>query len=700
MPSRIDSVGDDHYGYLFANMSEGVALHTILVEDGRPADYVIDDVNPAYEAILGLPRATTVGRRATAVYRTENPPYLDVFSRVAASGMAERFETYFPPMDKHFTISVFAISESRFGTVFLDVTSAVRRRHLSAALDRIGQALMSSLDFDSLMREALREAVLALDARSAAFLVPDGDGWLLRLTEGFPQSRQAAHLSSDEAMGACEAARTRRPVFVEDTKTDPRANPRLAQRLAVESFILVPLLADDEVIGVFDLNFSTSSSFTEEDLDFAAVLSASLSLAVQNARRYETLREVSELNEALTRIDASLNSVLDVDEIMRRVVTEAAAVMHCESSALDFRTGSGWAVRYAHGLPADSAGRWFADNEVSFAALAADARQPIAISNALDDEHVDPEVQRRFGVRSVLAVPIIVRDETISVLFFNYHSKSASFSEAQIEFARKLGSTIGLAYENARLYELEHHIAETLQATLLVMPPAVAGVEFDYLYESATEAARVGGDFLDVFEVQPHVIGLLVGDVSGKGVRATSLMVLTKNIIKALAFRGFSPAEVLDRTNDVVLRESEPERFVALFFGLLDVKSGHLEYVRAGLPAAVLLCNDGEVQPLETTGPVIGALEHVAYEHHEASMTPGDLLLLCTDGITEARDSGGALFGRTRLLEAVRKAEAPGAIPGAVFDAVAGFTGGTFSDDMALLTLRLSPDKPTASLGD
>jgi GAF domain-containing protein len=700
MPSRINAVGDHHYGYLFANMSEGVALHTIVFEDGLPADYVIDDINPAYEAILGLARETTVGRRATAVYGTEDPPYLDVFSRVSTSGTPERLETYFPPMDKHFDVSVFPISGSRFGTVFLDVTAAVRARRLSAALDRIGQALMSSLDFDALMCEALREAVLALDAHSAAFVVPDRDGWVLKFTERFPQGEQGTRLSRDEAKGASEAARTRRPLFVENTATDPRANSHTAERLGIKSFILVPLLADDEVIGVFDLNFSTSSSFTDKDLDFAAVLSASLSLAAQNARRYETLREVSEFNEALTKIDASLNSVLDVDEIMQRVVTEAAEVMRCESSALDFRAGSGWVVKYVHDFPAETVGRWFSDNEVPFATLAAEAKQPIAIANAFDDEHVDPEVQRRYDVRSVLVTPIIVRDETISVLFFNYHSVFASFSEAQVEFARKLGTSIGLAYENARLYELEHHIAETLQATLLVMPPAVEGVEFDYLYKSATEAARVGGDFLDVFKVEQHVIGILVGDVSGKGVRATSLTVLAKNIIKALAYQGYSPAEVMNRTNDVVVRESEPERFVALFFGMLDVESGRLEYVRAGLPAAVLLCGDGEVQPLETTGPVIGAIEHVEYERFEARMTPGDVLMLCTDGITEARDSGGALFGRTRLLEAIRTAETPRGIPGAVFDAVAGFTGGTFSDDMALLTLRLCDAKPPASPDD
>lgn len=697
MPSDAWPAGEEYYRQLFGNMSEGVALHRLLFQDGMPADYLVEDVNPAYESILGLPREHAVGRAATEVYGTAAAPYLDIFSHVVSTGEPTHFESYFAPMDRHFSISVFPVSEELFGTVFSDITSAVRTRRLSSALDRIGHALMSSLDFDELMRLALCEAVASLDAFSAAFLLLDGDTWIVRDVCGLPEELRGAHFPADEAGTSLAAVGSKRPIFVEDATRDPRANPDLFRNLGVASYIAIPVIAQDDILGVFRVSFGSPSSFAQEDLDFAAALSASLSLAVENSRRFEALREVAELNEALTRIDASINSVPDVVETMQQVVDEAAAALKCESAVLDFRDGDEWVIAIVSGFPEEALEERFSDSDVPFAALAVETRSPVVIENAFEDERVDAEIQRRYNVRSVMVAPIVLREDVVGMLFFNYHSAFVSFSEAQVDFARKLGVSLGLAYENARHHELEHHIAETLQSTLLVMPAEVAGIEFGYLYKSATEAAKIGGDFFDVFEIEPGVVGLVVGDVSGKGVRATSLSVLAKNTIKALAYQGLGPDEVTARTSRIVLKESEAERFVALFFGILNVESGHLRYVRAGLPEALLITGRGRARELREMSPVAGAVGDVSYVAGDIQLDAESVLLLCTDGVTEARDAKGRFFGHGRLLKAIHIAEAPKDIPGAVFDAVAAFTGGTFSDDMALLTLRRPNDSDTST---
>ncbi len=114
---------EEKYSALYSSMTEGVALHDVVYDSaGSPVDYIIADVNPAYEQITGLPRESVAGKKASDVYGTGAPPYLDIYARVAFSGKPESFETYFPPMKRHFGISVFCPSKGRFATVFRDIT--------------------------------------------------------------------------------------------------------------------------------------------------------------------------------------------------------------------------------------------------------------------------------------------------------------------------------------------------------------------------------------------------------------------------------------------------------------------------------------------------------------------------------------------------------------------------------------------------
>lgn len=113
---------EERLGSLYRTMTEGLAMHDIVYEDGRAVDYVITDVNPAYETITGLPREEAVGKKASELYGPRQPPYLEVYSPVAAGGGPQRFETYFEAMRKHFDISVFSTGKGRFATVFTDIT--------------------------------------------------------------------------------------------------------------------------------------------------------------------------------------------------------------------------------------------------------------------------------------------------------------------------------------------------------------------------------------------------------------------------------------------------------------------------------------------------------------------------------------------------------------------------------------------------
>ena len=118
------------------SMNEGVCLHEIIYdESGNASDYRILDINPAYEELTGLTREKTIGKKASELYGTGKPPYFDIYERVAASGQSESFETYFPPMSKHFSISAFSPQKGQFGTVFTDVTE---RKQMEQSLLKSG----------------------------------------------------------------------------------------------------------------------------------------------------------------------------------------------------------------------------------------------------------------------------------------------------------------------------------------------------------------------------------------------------------------------------------------------------------------------------------------------------------------------------------------------------------------------------------
>ncbi|MBE0475644.1 MAG: SpoIIE family protein phosphatase [Coriobacteriia bacterium] len=254
-----------------------------------------------------------------------------------------------------------------------------------------------------------------------------------------------------------------------------------------------------------------------------------------------------------------------------------------------------------------------------------------------------------------------------------------------------------LADDNERLYERERDVALRLQESLLRMPVSVPGLRFHHLYRSAVEATLVGGDFYDLFELGHQRLGVAVGDVSGKGLEAATLISFVKSSLRAYAYEGYSPARVLASINEAVGRLTQPSEFVTVFFGVYDCPTGRLRYCSAGHPPAIVrrtgATGEAPVETLPTDSPLLGAFSGATFEDGEAILNAGDTLLLYTDGVTEARSPEGGLFGLERLAEAVREAPAEGDLTAAVFARVEAYSEGRIADDVAMLALT-----PEASL--
>lgn len=301
----------------------------------------------------------------------------------------------------------------------------------------------------------------------------------------------------------------------------------------------------------------------------------------------------------------------------------------------------------------------------------------------------------KHGIVSTLVVPLVRAGRLLGVVSVDEMRSDVDFTEREVTIVEGVAAQAALAIENARLYEAEHHVATTLQQALLAMPERIEGIRFAHAYRSASDEAFVGGDFYDVFEIEHGLVGVLVGDIAGKGLEAAVLTQLVKNTVRAHAVeKGSSSATILELTNNIFYQVTGSDSFVTLFFGVLNRASGRLRYTNAGHTTSFILRVSGQLVELPADSPLLGAFADRAFTQSETRVAPGDLLIMYTDGITEAR-AGTRLYGEQRLARSVAGlvAREPGAVVSALVNDVLAFTGGALNDDLAVLVVERLADQ-------
>lgn len=312
---------------------------------------------------------------------------------------------------------------------------------------------------------------------------------------------------------------------------------------------------------------------------------------------------------------------------------------------------------------------------------------------AAGDEHF--ELMRRLRYHSAIVVPLIARQRALGTLSLLRLEGTTSYNQDDRVLAEELARRAAMAIDNARLFEATRHIARTLQASLLPQAlPDIPRVRLAGRYRAAAADQEVGGDFYDAFSIGDDRWGIVIGDVCGKGPEAAALTALARHTIRALGDRR--PAQVLSALNDGVLRGGDAisHRFLTAVFAVAQFRDGmlHLEVAAGGHPPPVLLRRDGSTEHLEVGGPLLGVIEGLQYTSALCVLSPGDTMVLHTDGFTDARAPEQILSGSDarELLARGRGMEA---------EALAAFlergaTGDSDPrDDIALLVLQLEDSR-------
>ena len=255
-----------------------------------------------------------------------------------------------------------------------------------------------------------------------------------------------------------------------------------------------------------------------------------------------------------------------------------------------------------------------------------------------------------------------------------------------------ISSEVEFEHRRQELFEKEHHISEMLQQVLIPshVPYNMYGISIATRYQAALEEARVGGDFYDIFELGEGKIGVLIGDVAGKGLQAAIRVAAARHSIRSYAYLDLSPGKVMTLVNAALIREdTDPSNLLTAFFAIVDAPNGTITYSSAGHEPPVVCNVDKNIEELQVTGAMLGVIEDAEYSERVYKLRSGDSVVMFTDGITEARRDSSDFFDKEGIIKhLMRCCDAPPEdIASALLEAATLYAGGSLQDDAAIVVL-------------
>ena len=301
-------------------------------------------------------------------------------------------------------------------------------------------------------------------------------------------------------------------------------------------------------------------------------------------------------------------------------------------------------------------------------------------------------------VRTLIAVPLQTRDRIIGLIYVDSPSLTRVFTKDDLNLLTVMANTAATRIENERLAEIEHQerlmardLEQAAEIQMRHLPSAAPSLPGLDLAGHNAPCRTVGGDYYDFFPYPNGRVAMVLGDVSGKGMPASLLMMSLQARVQVLIEEPENLAAVMTRLNRLTATTCPSNRFITFFMCLLDGASGELIFANAGHNPPLLMRADGKAEWLEAGGCPLGIMAAMKYDEARNQLGPGDVLVVFSDGVTDANDPQEKEFGEERLATAVRdhRTESSAAILEAVNRAIADWTQGTpLPDDLTLLIAR------------
>ena len=377
-----------------------------------------------------------------------------------------------------------------------------------------------------------------------------------------------------------------------------------------------------------------------------------------NRLRKKCYRLEMELN-VLNKVSKAFSNVFNLDDLLNMIMGKITEIMEADRSTLyilDREKNILWS-KIAQGTE-----KIVLQLGQGIAGYVGQTGKIVNIPDAYKDPRFNKEIDKKTGyrTRSILTLPMYNHKGEITGVIQVLNKKNGIFRKSDEELGLILGTQISMAIENVKLYEhylakkeIEHEmkIASSTQQSLL--PRKSPELEEFDISGFNIPARDTGGDYFDFIELDNGNLVLVIGDITGKGMPAALLMATARAYIRALSFNKEPISKIIEKVNHAMYIDTEPDKFLTLFYGVLNPEEKTFTFTNAGHDAP-LWFHKGEVEKLETHNFFVGSFPYATYNEKKIKLNSGDILILYTDGIIEASNDKNELFGEEKFIELIK----------------------------------------------
>ncbi|MGA9798015.1 MAG: GAF domain-containing protein [Terriglobales bacterium] len=516
----------------------------------------------------------------------------------------------------------------------------------------VADVVNTTLDLDTTLRRVAELVRKVIDYEIFAILLVNEKAQDLRIRFQVGYAREVAErvkIKIGEGVTGL-AAKRGEAILVDDVSKHPEY---ISAAPDVRSELAIPLIVKNRVIGVLNLETHEAGRFTEEHKRLLTLIASRMAVGIENARLHTRTTKQARTLVLLNEIARELTSILNVDELLKRIAELLSRLIDYQMFSILMVDPAGeklqhrFSLRFQeniqlkHDVP-------LGDGLVGYAAR---HRQAVLVPDVSKDPRyilLNPET------RSELAVPLIYKDKVIGVLDLE-HTKKGFFTDDHQRTVTTLAAQVAIALENARLYEeiarqekrLERDLALARELQFRLLPHSLPKLPNLEVAAKFAPARAIGGDLYDFVNYSLDRLGMVIGDVSGKGAPAAIYAALVSGILRSHAPIEPGPAEMLRAVNFSLGERRIEGQFVSLIYAVWDDRNRSLKIANSGLPRP-LYCHDGKIEVIEATGLPLGLFDDAEYDEITFKAKPGDMFIFFSDGIMDARNKAGDMFGRHR----------------------------------------------------
>ena len=529
--------------------------------------------------------------------------------------------------------------------------------HVDPLLLEVADVVNTTLDLDTTLRRVAELVRKVIDYEIFAILLlhERTQDLRFRFQVGYP-TELAERLTIKVGEGVTGiAAQRREAILVQDVSQEPQY---ISAVPGVRSELAVPLIVKNRVIGVIDIESVHPNHFTEEHKELLTLIGSRMAIGIENARLHTRMSKQARTLLLLNEIARELTSILNLDELFKHIGELLSRLIDYQmfSILLLDATGEKLQHRFSQRFKENIQLKHDIPLELGIVGYAARHRQAVLVRDVKKEPRY---IETNPETRSELVVPLIYKEKVIGVLDLE-HTRRGFFTEDHQRTIATLAAQVAIAIENARLYEeiarqekrLERDLAMARELQFRLLPqsrPKLANLEIAARF---TPARAIGGDLYDFVSYSQSRTAIVIGDVSGKGAPAAIFAALVSGILRSHAPIEPRPAEMLSAVNYSLVERKIEAQFVSIIYAVWDDISRTLQVANSGLPRPVY-CHDGKVEIIEATGMPLGLFEDPEYDELSFKANPGDLFVFFSDGILDATNIKGELFGRTRAEKVI-----------------------------------------------